>query len=115
MLYNKGMLSFDTVSYSIRKNVARIVARARLRRLLRKRKRICVTAEEYEKIVESLSKAMCESGIFKKRRVKDFKKKFCDRCLYRKESSYGEWCILQDKWMQEIKNEYCCGFTERKK
>lgn len=114
MLYNKGMLSFDSISYPIRKAVAKIVARARLRKLFCKRKRIYVTAEEYEKIVESLSEAMCKSGIFKQRRVKNLKKKFCDRCLYKKESPFGEWCIIKDKWMNEIKDEYCCGFTDLK-
>ena len=107
------MLRLDLFRYRIRKGIARVVAKRRLHRLFRNRKKIKLSEEEFGKIVESLSEAMCESGIFKQRRIKNFKDKFCGRCLYRKESGYGDWCILRDVWMKEIKDEYCGGFTER--
>jgi hypothetical protein len=115
-LYYKGMLSvIDKILYPIRKAVARVTARKRLRRLFTDKQRIYVTADEFKRLVESLSETMCETGIFKPRRIKNFKRQFCNHCMYKMNGEYGHWCYIKDCYMEAIKDEYCGAYTEKRK
>ncbi|MBR2579402.1 MAG: hypothetical protein IKE41_04640 [Clostridia bacterium] len=104
------------LSTKIRKPIAKAISRYRLNRLLRKYSSIRIPEEEFEEIVESLSDAMCTSGIFRPRRIRKFRDEFCSHCthvyMYTKDKK-KDWCSLRKEWMYKIKDEYCGGFEER--
>lgn len=106
----------EKIIYPIRKAVATVVARKRLKRLFTtERQRIYVTADEFKRLVESLSETMCETGIFRPKRIKNFKRQFCNHCMYRMNGEYGHWCYIKDCYMEAIKDEYCGSYTEKRK
>lgn len=111
MLYNSSMSKESKALNNIfgkrlRCRIALIIARVRLLK-------IGFTGETLKRLTDILAISLYRYGIFKVTRIKNFKTMYCAKCEHKRESDYGDWCLVQDKFLKDIKDAYCGGYTEK--
>lgn len=107
-LRKKGSFPHSGIVGLLRYAASRVFACARIRLYV---ERPCCNRfdrDSRREIVEMLSDALFQYGIFV-----NIRKSCCPTCVYKKESSYGEWCSLRDEWIVNVNKRYCGGYEEK--